>query len=719
MPEALIIGDRHVRLDRRIGRGGEGEVYCVAGDAQHAVKLYTVPDLAEREQKIGAMIRAGLAHQAPQVAFPIAVARTARGGFAGFMMRLVSDHKPLHELYSPGSRKIHFPNADYRFLVRTALNISKAIASVHRLGCVVGDINHSSILISKLATVALIDSDSFQVFCDSRVFHCRVGVPEYTPPELQGQPLGSIVRTANQDAFGLAVVIFQLLFMGRHPFIGTVRRGELPPLPDSIRDFRFVYTERRDVGMDQPPGTPALSDFPSSIGDAFEAAFASNTNGRPGASLWVSSLSELEKSLVQCTEDKLHWYPSDAADCLWCAMERQLGATLFLPYIPAAQTTIHPFDPGAGGFDLSAVWRQIETFSIPDRAKLNPSVATSSPAPSAAVRAFSAQKKIIISFRLIAGVAAVLLAVYIPATWLLYIPLAGYALFGKSKSAPVTLDALRRQYLEIEGRWHTKLASWHKRIGIDDLEHQVASLREAKVAYEGLRNEELDERTKYHRERRHRQLQAFLDGFEIRHSRIKGIGPAKQATLASYGIETAADVKSERILQVPGFGPATSGVLVEWRRKTEAKFVYNERPNDIDQQALARIGSHIQAKASTLRRTLLAGRANLENLANRTKAMAEMRDAEFVQLASLREQIQADIQYLGGTLPSAPPQAVAATVSSVSGSVSTPSASRGAVKSCPRCGSMMILRVARQGRWSGHQFWGCSRYPVCRGTRNT
>lgn len=36
---------------------------------------------------------------------------------------------------------------------------------------------------------------------------------------------------------------------------------------------------------------------------------------------------------------------------------------------------------------------------------------------------------------------------------------------------------------------------------------------------------------------------------------------------------------------------------------------------------------------------------------------------------------------------------------------------------CPRCGSQMILRQAMRGSNAGRTFWGCSRFPDCRGTR--
>lgn len=36
---------------------------------------------------------------------------------------------------------------------------------------------------------------------------------------------------------------------------------------------------------------------------------------------------------------------------------------------------------------------------------------------------------------------------------------------------------------------------------------------------------------------------------------------------------------------------------------------------------------------------------------------------------------------------------------------------------CPLCGKPMVLRTARQGKNAGSQFWGCSGYPRCKGTK--
>lgn len=38
------------------------------------------------------------------------------------------------------------------------------------------------------------------------------------------------------------------------------------------------------------------------------------------------------------------------------------------------------------------------------------------------------------------------------------------------------------------------------------------------------------------------------------------------------------------------------------------------------------------------------------------------------------------------------------------------------VPQCPKCGGQMIRRVARRGANAGKAFWGCSKFPKCRGT---
>jgi len=39
------------------------------------------------------------------------------------------------------------------------------------------------------------------------------------------------------------------------------------------------------------------------------------------------------------------------------------------------------------------------------------------------------------------------------------------------------------------------------------------------------------------------------------------------------------------------------------------------------------------------------------------------------------------------------------------------------IPKCPQCGAQMALRTAKTGTNAGQQFWGCTKYPACKGTQ--
>lgn len=52
------------------------------------------------------------------------------------------------------------------------------------------------------------------------------------------------------------------------------------------------------------------------------------------------------------------------------------------------------------------------------------------------------------------------------------------------------------------------------------------------------------------------------------------------------------------------------------------------------------------------------------------------------------------------------------------GPAATPTAAAPATTpSCPVCTSAMVLRTAKRGANAGSEFWGCTKYPACKGTR--
>lgn len=331
-PGGTVVTQRGARLTlgRKLGGGGEGDVFEVQGSADRAVKIYHDKYKDPRAPKIAGMVAEGLSARSTLASFPIEPVGTEGGGFLGFVMHRVVGRKAINLLWSPMDRPLHFPGVDWTFLVRAAANAARAVAEVHRTGCVVGDLNGGGLLVSPQATVAMIDADSFQVRCGTRLFLSEVGIAEFTAPELRGSDFERDPRSRNHDRFALAVMIFLLLFAGREPYAGRPAAPDVE-LHDAIPNHRFAFSRRRDTGLTPPPAAPTLADLSPELADAFEAAFSpvGSIGLRPRASEWVELLGRFEAELVACSRGLRHRFHPHAGTCTWCRIEREAQLDLF------------------------------------------------------------------------------------------------------------------------------------------------------------------------------------------------------------------------------------------------------------------------------------------------------------------------------------------------------------------------------------------------------
>ncbi|AWM86098.1 peptidoglycan-binding protein [Microvirga sp. 17 mud 1-3] len=600
---------RTIRISSVLGRGGEGIVYSVDGDPDKAAKIY-LPGLAdERKEKILAMVAAGWHKSAGFVAFPTDALFSASGSFVGFTMRKVGGNKAVHELYSPTGRKTAFPTAGFPFLVRTAANVARAVAAVHATGCVIGDVNHSGVLIGQNATVTLIDSDSFQVISNGHIYPCKVGVPEFTPPELQGKRLDQVHRSVNHDAFGLATLIFNLLFMGRHPFSGRYLGAGDMPMPRAIEEFRFAYSARRSATqMEPPPNVPTLADLPLSLSDAFEQAFGpvGVSKARRSAAEWVSLLDQAERELAQCSKNSGHHYFRVAKSCPWCRMEKAFPGFIAFSPTRMPQQGGKPFDIGQL---ISAIRSVPDPGPIPDLQSL----VTSPSALQPSATAIAARKEQVVRWA-VSAVGAIIGLVILATNWIPSIlgllVMGGSAAWGLAQ--PSARKNLNAAAANARSNWLNNVEKYES-VGGNERFLKLRQDAEALITQaQGLSGEEARRIAGLDSKRRSTQMRRHLEKYPIAKSGAKGIGASRLLTLRSYGIETAADVDRRRIESIPTFGPSLANGLIVWRQKVEARFVFDPS-QPLDPADVLAIKSDIAKRGADLEKRVHQAYLDLQN----------------------------------------------------------------------------------------------------------
>lgn len=340
-------GQRY-QLEQQIAAGGEARIWTVKDEPNLLAKVYLKPQ-PSREAKLQAMLaappRAVKGHQA--VAWPQALLYQGNH-FVGFLMPHVRQHQPIFNIYHPLKRKQSFSGINNSFLYYTALNLATAVATVHARGHVVGDLNESNVLVNRRALVTLVDCDSFQISDASQTVHrCTVGKAEYTPPELQGVNFQTINRSPEQDRFGLAVLIFQLLMAGFHPFAGVLVNQTAVERVDlhCLKQGWFPYQAQPHV---RPPRhAPRFDLLHPQLRKLFVRAFVAGQrqpDQRPTAEEWQAALEKAAQGLVTCGREPSHIYSSHLWRCPWCpqpeARLQRLFSTAWAHWAPRRELAL-------------------------------------------------------------------------------------------------------------------------------------------------------------------------------------------------------------------------------------------------------------------------------------------------------------------------------------------------------------------------------------------
>lgn len=551
-----------------LGRGGEGTVFDLQNRVGLVLKKYKAPLSEEKTKKLLAMVAMRSEEIETYAAWPVDLVRDEKGRAWGFVMKKLTGYAPLHKLFNPMDRKNLFPDKGYNFLVHVARNLATAFYKLHEAGLIVGDVNEGNILVNHNGLIAFIDCDSFQVRDEKGYFFCEVGVPRYTPPELLKKgSFEKVVRTVNTDSFSLAVLIFQLLFLGRHPFAGKNKSTVDYDEETAIRQKQFAYSlENKKKKLAPPPDSFDISNLPEQVTTLFHQAFEQDS--RPEPLKWITALDELLKSMATCYESRVHTYPSNLAECPWCQFKRTRGISFFADNNFANNTLQPEIESFVNGFDAKSY--ELKKWSgnaIPPGLQ-----------PTPIDRQFRKYK---LRGYMAAAIISILWAVFCMLTPYKYLAMPACFLpliiYHYSPWAEKIRSELNRRVAALQSlklKVNQLINDYNNPAEITTYDNKVGQLTKLVNDYRNLpgeferRKREVEE--KIYTEQQHN----YLSHFEIKDYDIATFGPAKKLLLYNNGVYNAADISKLHTLKIPGIGHKNKQILCDWQAQLSANFLY-------------------------------------------------------------------------------------------------------------------------------------------------
>lgn len=566
-------------IDKKLGEGGEGIVYTTHERSDIVAKIYSRPLTSLQVAKLEQMVFSADETLGSVAAWPVGMLYKDTLP-VGFTMPLLASQHPLHDLFGPRRRQSLFPNAHWSFLVHTAINLSRAFEVLHDRNVVVGDVNSNNVVVFRDSTSRLIDCDSFQIRSNGTVFRCNVGVAEYQPPELQGGDFARIDRLPQHDLFGLAVMIFQLLFVGKHPFAGVLP-AHLPNLRDeapigaNVAAKRFFYAqEQQQLGLRPPPGSLSLTAITPQLSTLFKRAFVGDPLRRPNAAAWRLALTDLKAKTAVCRWNPLHHFLK-GTPCPWCELE---GHGLYY-FNDGALASGHDEQMWQGftDADVQRTWSEIEAVKPPPA--IDPVIAPTRAYEGKPISLWLKHRWRSYRDGAIATVVAIAALGYIHKPWIalgvaLIAAVVGF-IFRPDARAVATDRAkrhseARKTFRAVEKEW-TRAATNARFIEERD---RLARIRTQLLGQRARYDAELAG-LEQNRERKERNV--LLRRYRIEASNIPGITWQTQLLLRGWGIETAADVTFDNIERVPGLWRPAKYYLLSWRQTVERLMNYKPK----------------------------------------------------------------------------------------------------------------------------------------------
>lgn len=303
------------RLKRRIGRGGQGDVWLADG-GRRIVKLMRHGRRAETLRRQLIFVRR-LDLKGLHVARPIAVLRRPHIGYVAEFLEDMTSIKELIEAPAEGLLEWHIATGGLRRRLRLLAHAGEAIRGLHARGVIYADVSHNNVFVSApihADEAWLIDLDNLAHESDPR--H-PVHTPGYGAPEVVRGTSGC---TSLSDAWAFAVLVWQTLTL-THPFVGDIVDEGPPELEEKAFAAELPWAWHSvDDSNACSVGLPYELVMGSRLFELARRCFehgVDDRSARPSISQWVERLHSAADLTLECPECKGTFLVTETS-CPWC-----------------------------------------------------------------------------------------------------------------------------------------------------------------------------------------------------------------------------------------------------------------------------------------------------------------------------------------------------------------------------------------------------------------
>lgn len=218
-----------LKPEQQLGRtGAGGSVYGIENEPRFCVKLFRPQDLADAAKRkrivsgLQAMLEMTECKTNPRLAWPLGAVKDRKKNIIGYAMRRMPEGgKPFRSLFGgPAAVTRCFPGWGRRELAAAAKDFAETVAWLETQGVRIADFNPNNFMVGADCKVLFLDCDSFMFYERNGKLHASdMFFPDCAAPEILCNPaLAGAERTPEQGWFSTAVLAFQLVMLGQHPY---------------------------------------------------------------------------------------------------------------------------------------------------------------------------------------------------------------------------------------------------------------------------------------------------------------------------------------------------------------------------------------------------------------------------------------------------------------------------------------------------------------------